>query len=94
MQPHYPGAVTNPSHDSQLSRRANARRLHPAEVVHRRRVGVFTCPDQATHVEGAQPMSDEDRAELDGRRVCETLRGSGPAEVLGVGPVEDYDAEP
>jgi hypothetical protein len=57
----------------QLSRRANARRLHPAEVVHRRRVGVFTCPDHATHVEGAQPMSDEERAELDGRRV-QTLR--------------------
>jgi hypothetical protein len=46
---------------------------------------VFTCPDQATHVEGAQPMSDEDRAELDGRRV-QTLRAPRVSTPTGLGP--------
>jgi hypothetical protein len=58
---------------------------------HRRRVRVFTCPDHATHVEGAQPMSDEDRAELDGRRV-QTLRALAGLKYMRVGPVEDYNA--
>jgi hypothetical protein len=46
---------------------------------------VFTCPDPATHVEGAQPMSDEDRAELDGRRV-QTLRAPRVSTPTGLGP--------
>jgi hypothetical protein len=53
---------------------------------------VFTCPDHAAHVEGAQPMSDEDRAELDGRRV-QTLRALAGLKYMRAGPVEDYDGE-
>jgi hypothetical protein len=64
--------------------------MTPSRSVGRPRVSVFPCDAHADQVEDAAPMTDEDRAELDGR-IIQADRAAAGLPFERVGPVADHE---